>query len=79
MGKIRISLDSFEKVKDFIKVAHRLDCNLSLASEHFAVNGNSVIGIFALDLSKTIEVSIPDGNQDTLLCQKELEEFIIKA
>ncbi len=77
MRKIRISLDSFEKVKDFIKVAHRLDCNLSLASEHFVVNGNSLLGIFALDLTKTIELSILDGNRDATLYQKELEEFMI--
>ena len=77
MMKIKIYLNTFEKIKDFINITYRLDCNLNLTSGKYIVDGKSIIGIFNLDLSNPIEVSITNDKQDNNYCLKELEAFII--
>lgn len=74
MSVFLIKLDSFEKIKRFIKITSQLDYDLDLVSGRYVVDGKSLMGIFSLDLSKTIEVHLPDGI-DTY--PKELEEFMI--
>jgi Phosphotransferase system, HPr-related proteins len=65
-------LDTFEKIKRFINVANRLDCELDLISGRYVVDGKSIMGIFSLDLSNPIEVRIISQNSQV---PEELDEF----
>lgn len=76
MNKIYIRLNSFDKIREFIKVTENLNYKIKLTSGEYVVDGKSLLGIFALDLSDKIEVSITDENQENNFCLKELEEFI---
>lgn len=75
MKKVKIKLYNFEKVIEFVKVADTLNCRLKLISENFIVDGKSILGILALDLTKVIEVCIINDRQDFI--PKELETFMI--
>lgn len=77
MNKILIYLNDFEKIRKFIKVADTIDCGLKLASGSYAVDGQSTIGIFNLDLSQAIEVSITNHEQIPEKYMKEFENFTI--
>lgn len=77
MKKIKICLNNFEKVRDFVKVADTLNCKLKLTSGSLIVNGKSILGIFALDLSNAIDVFIINEKQEMNFCPKELEIFMI--
>lgn len=76
MNKIKIYLNNFDRIRDFVKVADTLNCRLKLASGNFIVDGKSILGIFALDLTNAIEVSIFHERQDPNYCPKELETFM---
>ena len=75
MNKIMVSLNSFEKVKAFVEMAYSLECSLKLISGSYVVDGQSILAIFALDLSRAIEVNIQEAGNRTCLIPKELEEF----
>jgi hypothetical protein len=77
MRKVKISLDSFEKIKDFINISYQLDYDLKLISGRYIANGKSIMGIFNLDLSGPIEVNIIDKKLGPYYYPKELESFII--
>ena len=53
-----LSLNSFNKVKDFVNAITPLDIDVNLISGRYVVNAKSVMGIFSLDLSKPILVEV---------------------
>lgn len=61
-----LSLNSFNKVKDFVNAIIPLDIDVNLISGRYVVNAKSVMGIFSLDLSKPVEAvttSIPSEEE----------------
>lgn len=77
MNKLYIRLNSFDKILNFIKLADNLTYDIELTSGYYVVDGKSLLGIFALDLSGAIEVRIVGDKQKTNHCPKELEEFLV--
>lgn len=76
LKKVQISLNSVDKVRDFVNLASKLDCDLDLVSGRYMIDGKSIMGIFSLNLLKPIEMNINTrNNMDYIL--KELETFII--
>lgn len=53
-----VNLNSIEKAKLFCNLCIKTDCVVELKSERWIVNGASILGIFSLDLSKDIQVSV---------------------
>ena len=77
MKNIKIYLNSFDKVKDFVNITCKLDYDIDLISGRYVVNGQSIMGIFSLDLSKPIDIRIVNVKNGAQECPKELEEFMI--
>lgn len=73
MKKYRVSLNTMDKIKGFIYVTSKLDCDVNLVSGRYVVDGKSIMGIFSLDLSKPIEVNI---NSECNV-EKEFETYMI--
>ncbi len=72
MNRFLIRLDTFDKIKRFINIASRLECDLDLISGRYVVDGKSIMGIFSLDLSNPIEVHIISQSNQV---PEELDEF----
>lgn len=77
MQNVRICLNSFDKIKNFINIADRLDCQFKLVSGSYVIDGKSVLGLFCLDLSKPIEVNIINDSHNLNPYPKEFEKFIV--
>ncbi len=58
MKKVMVSLNSIEKVKSFVKDVSSFDYDLDLISGRYVIDAKSMLGIFSLDLSKAIELTI---------------------
>ena len=61
-----LSLNSFNKVKDFVNAITPLAIDVNLISGRYVVNAKSVMGIFSLDLSKpvvAVTTSIPSEEE----------------
>lgn len=76
MKKAKISLNTADKVREFINVASELDCDLDLVSGRRVIDGKSMMGIFSLDLTKPIEMNI-NTREDIDYILKAFEHFII--
>ena len=76
MSNIYIRLNSFDEILEFVKVTENLDYDIKLSSGDYVVDGKSILGIFILDLSDKIQVSIKDERRENNFCPKELETFI---
>ena len=71
MKTVKISLNSIDKVKSFVNDITKFDNDFDLVSGRYVIDAKSIMGIFSLDLSKPIDLSIHaednlDNNLETL-------------
>ena len=58
MKTVQISLNSIDKVKAFVNDITKFDNDFDLVSGRYVIDAKSIMGIFSLDLSKPIDLSI---------------------
>ena len=51
-------LDNIDKVKEFVAISRTRPYDVDLLSGKYIINGKSIMGIFGLDLTKPVTVSI---------------------
>ena len=68
MQKFDIRLSMAENVKQFVNIVNKYDFDMDLRAGRHVVDAKSILGIFSLDLSRTItlEVQDADANPDQL-------------
>ena len=69
-----LSLNSFDKVRDFVNAISPFDTEVNLISGKYVVNAKSVMAIFSLDLSKPIEAV---ADEESATANKELGQIKI--
>ncbi len=67
MTTVKISLDSIDKVKAFVNAITKFDSDFDLISGRYVIDAKSIMGIFSLDLSKPIELTIHNDNVSAIL------------
>ena len=77
MKKVKISLNSIDKVKTFVNVINRFSAEFDLVSGRYVIDAKSIMGIFSLDISKPIDLNI--HNADNLEeIMEQLKPYIIE-
>lgn len=77
MTTVKISLNSIDKVKSFVNSLTKFDTDFDLISGRYVIDAKSIMGIFSLDLSKPIDLTIhAEDNLDEVL--EALKAYIIK-
>ena len=68
MKTVQISLNSIGKVKSFVNTITQFDYDFDLISGRYVIDAKSIMGIFSLDLSKPIDLTIhSDENLDDIM------------
>ena len=76
MKTIRVCLDSIDKVKGFVNDISRFNTDFDLISGRYVIDAKSIMGIFSLDLSKPIELTIHESDEiDEIL--KVLQPYVV--
>lgn len=77
MSNVKISLNSIDAVKSFVNDVTKFDCDFDLISGRYVIDAKSIMGIFSLDLSKDIDLSIHcDENIDEVM--EMLKPYIVE-
>ncbi len=76
MKKVKVMLVSIEDVKDFVKKTNELNCEADLSLGKYVIDAKSIMGIFSLDLSRELELSVHSDNCDDFLA--EIGKYIVK-
>ncbi|MDO5695529.1 MAG: HPr family phosphocarrier protein [Eubacteriales bacterium] len=64
MTQVKISLNSIDKVKNFVNDISRYDCDFDLVSGRYVIDAKSIMGIFSLDLSRPIDLHVHAGESE---------------
>ena len=72
MKTVTISLNSIDKVKAFVNEVTKFDAEFDLVSGRYVIDAKSIMGLFSLDLSKPIDLTIhaEDGADEVLAVLK---------
>lgn len=77
MKTVKISLNSIDKVKAFVNDITKFESDFDLVSGRYVIDAKSIMGIFSLDLSKTIDLNIhAEDNVDDILAA--LKPYIVE-
>lgn len=77
MKTVTISLNSIEKVKTFVNLINRFDYDFDLVSGRYVIDAKSIMGIFSLDLSKPIDLTIHADDENAVSIVKELAPYLV--
>ena len=58
MKTVTVNLNSIDKVKSFVKDISKYSNDFDLVSGRHLIDAKSIMGIFALDLSKPVQLNI---------------------
>ncbi|MFA9463019.1 MAG: HPr family phosphocarrier protein [Velocimicrobium sp.] len=77
MKTVKISLNSIDKVKSFVNDVTKFDTDFDLVSGRYVIDAKSIMGIFSLDLSKPIDLSIHSEDKSEEILEL-LAPYIVK-
>ena len=76
MQSVYLCLDSIDKVKGFVNIIAQMDGDFDLVSARYVVDAKSIMGIFSLDLSKSLRLDIHnDAAVDKLM--PHIKDYIV--
>ena len=76
MKTVKISLNSIDKVKSFVNTVSQFDSDFDLVSGRYVIDAKSIMGIFSLDLSQPIDLTIHAEEDGSIV--EALAPYIIK-
>ncbi|MDR2649231.1 MAG: HPr family phosphocarrier protein [Clostridiales bacterium] len=76
MKSVNVFLNTIDKVKGFVNVISTHDGDFDLSSDRYVVDAKSIMGIFSLDLGKTLRLDIHDSaDADRVI--EQLKDYIV--
>lgn len=75
MQSFNICLKSINDVKDFVNAVNKYDFDVDLTSGRYIVDAKSIMGIFSLDLSRSIKIDV--HSEDCAQFLGEMQKFIV--
>lgn len=81
MNKVRISLNTIDKVKSFSGIVAKHEPDMDIVSENcrYIIDAKSIMGIFSLDLSKVLQLNIHSDDEVVVnAVLKDIEAYIVK-
>lgn len=76
MKKATIRLSTINDVKNFVSKVSLCDFDVDLISGRYAVDAKSIMGIFSLDLEKTIDLEAHTDNADEFF--DSIKQYIVE-
>ena len=76
MSEHKIKLNSIADVKEFTAIANSRSFDIDLISGRYAVDAKSIMGIFSLDLTKTLTLAIHGSDEECKEFIEDAKKFI---
>ena len=62
MKSVNIKLETIEDIRNFVGILAKYSCDLDLKSGRYTVDARSLMGIFALNWDKPVELVVHSGD-----------------
>lgn len=75
MRTYNVMLKDVESIKKFVNIITKFENNFDLTSGKYVVDAKSILGIFSLDLSKTLQLHVFGDKIDKV--EKEIQDYLV--
>ena len=72
----KVSLNTIDKVKKFVEIISRFDCDADIAAGRYVIDAKSIMGLFSLNLFDPLKLTIHEDKAPELL--EAIKEFVIE-
>ena len=80
MTEITIRLTSVNDVKNFVGAVTFCSCDVDIAADRYIIDAKSIMGIFSLDLSKTLVLRIHSTDENVIAdLTSKIQQFIVRS
>ena len=76
MITVSILLDSVEKIQRFVSIISKYSCDFDIESGHSCIDAKSLVGLFSLDISKPLRLTINDDGTLIEDILRDIQEFM---
>lgn len=76
MLTVTILLDSVEKVQRFVSKISRYSCGFDVECDNSCVDGKSLVGLFSLDISRPLQLTVNGGESEIEDVLRDINEFM---
>ena len=73
-SEMKISLNTVEKVKDFVNKTQKMSSDVTIKCGRYVVDGKSILGIFSLDLLQPMTMIVEPADDEYM--QKTFNKFL---
>ncbi len=77
MQELMVNIDNILKIKTFVNISVKYNYDITLSSKNYSVSAKSIMGIFTLDISKPIKLTIASNNCEDYI--NEIKGFIVNT
>ena len=77
MKEYKIKLSSIGDVKEFVSITNDCPFEIDVISGRYAVDAKSIMGIFSLDLEKTLTVNVHGDEKQCEDFAEEAKKFMV--
>ena len=77
MKEYKILLPSINDVKEFVSVTNECPLDVDVISGRYAVDAKSIMGIFSLDLEKTLILNVHGNDKQCEDFADEIKKFMV--
>lgn len=74
----RVLLNTIEKVKRFVNIVSQYDADMELGEGRYLVDAKSIMGVFSLDLSKPIVLTVHKEESKSQDLLQDIAEFRVQ-
>lgn len=78
MVTIKVKLNGINDIKSFCSQASGQSFDIDVVSGRYIVDAKSIMGLFSLDLSRPVEVTIQADKSECESFLTEIDNFIVK-
>lgn len=76
--KVKVLLDSIEKVKSFVRTTSQFEADLDLISGKYVIDAKSILGLFSLNLSEALVLKIEGSEHEVEEILEALKPYIVE-
>ena len=73
---MEVAINNIDKVRKFVDIVSRFDCDIDLVSGHTMVDAKSILGIFSLNIMKPMTMIIHDDEDKAQVIRNSLKALI---
>ena len=74
MKEFMIDIDNIFKIRSLVNISSKYDFDIKLSSNNYSVSAKSIIGIFTLDITKPVKITIDSDDYEEYVSQ--IKDFI---